>query len=118
MKAVQAHLATKKDKEFVFDENKDALRIRITDFMKSKGLKVRSHDFRTTTGTELIKSVGVLITSKVLGHKKLDTTVGYGKLTDYDIVKELKSGDSSLKKHGRDKKLEDELTKIKRIRYK
>lgn len=114
MKAVQAHLATKVDKEYVFDERKDALRVRISEFLKSKGLKVRSHDFRTTTGTELIKSVGLLITSKVLGHKKLDTTVGYGKLTDIDIVRELKSGDSGLIKRAMNMKLEEELSKSKR----
>jgi integrase len=68
----------------VFEETAGALEAKIRRYFKEEG--VRSHDFRTTAATKLVLDVGIAVASKVLGHKNVNTTQGYAKISDKHVI--------------------------------
>jgi integrase len=77
----------------VFDGNGNSLSKKISRF-NFGGIRVRSHDFRTTGATNIVKAAGLHVAKGVLGHKSVETTMRYAKITDTDIISSLKKAKS------------------------
>ncbi len=53
------------------------------------GEPYRFHDLRHSVGRELVKAGRVDLAQKMLGHRKLETTMGYAELSGDEILEDL-----------------------------
>jgi hypothetical protein len=65
---------------------KDLIRCRLKALGERVGVKVTPHQLRHTCATQLLNA-GCKVTSiqKLLGHRKLDTTLGYARVHDHTV---------------------------------
>jgi len=84
---LRKHLATNKNRAFVFEENakplsQNCLRYKLTKIFERVGIKATPHQLRHSFATDLInKGARIVDVSELLGHKELSTTQIYTKLS-------------------------------------
>ncbi len=84
---LRKHLATNKNRAFIFEENaeplsQNCLRYKLSKIFERVGVKATPHQLRHSFATDLInKGARIVDVSELLGHKELSTTQIYTKLS-------------------------------------